>query len=137
MMSNIKLQPLIFDEIQIKTLYLDNEWYAYTNDIETLYQGIKQSTETIGAYIDNTLIGLIRVISDKTTICYIQDILLLKEYQRQGIGSLLMNYILKEYHQCRQIVLMTDDSEESKPFYKKLGFVEYKDIDCVGFYYKK
>lgn len=136
-MSKILVKPLIFDKEQIKKLYVDNEWYSYTNDIESLYKGIKNSTETLAAYIDNDLIGLIRVVSDKHTICYIQDILILKEYHRQGIGSLLMNPILDKYSNCRQILLMTDSSEKTRNFYKKIGFISYEEAGAVGFTFKK
>lgn len=128
---------MVFDPEQIKNLYLDNEWYAYTNDLESLYNGILNSTEALGAYVDNKLVGLIRVISDRYTVCHIQDILVLKDYHRQGIGSKLMEPIIKKYQNCRQLILLTDNSTKTKEFYKSIGFEEYDTNQVVGFKYKK
>lgn len=136
-MSNIEVKELKFDPEQIKNLYLDNKWYAYTNDLDSLYNGILNSTECLGAYIDNLLIGLIRVVSDKYTICFIQDILVFQEYHRQGIGTLLMNPILEKYGHCRQINLMTDNSEKTYNFYKKLGFEAQDYTKIMTFKYEK
>ena len=136
-MNNVIVKDLVFDKQQIKTLYLDNKWYAYTNNLDNLFSGIINSTESLGAYIDNQLIGLIRVISDKHTVCHIQDILVLEEYQRSGIGSLLMNPILEKYKQCRQIILLTDNSEKTHNFYKKLGFKQHDNTLTTGFQFSK
>ncbi len=134
-MNNIEIKPLKFDPEQIKKLYLDNKWYAYTNDLDSLYQGILNSTESIGAYEGNTLLGLIRVVSDKHTICFIQDILVLEEYHRDGIGTLLMNQVIEKYQQCRQITLHTDNSEKTHNFYKKLGFKLHTSDELSTFSY--
>lgn len=136
-MSNIEIKELVFDPEQIKNVYLDNEWYAYTNDLDSLYNGILNSTESLGAYQDNKLVGLIRVISDKYTVCHIQDILILKDYHRQGIGTKLMDPILKKYGNCRQVILLTDNSEKTIAFYKSIGFEQYDTNQVVGFQYKK
>ncbi len=136
-MTNVVIKDLIFDKEQLKTLYLDNKWYAYTNKLDNLYNGILNSTTSLGAYKDNQLIGLIRVISDGYTVCHIQDILILEEYHRAGIGTLLMNPILEQYKQCRQIILLTDNSEKTKKFYEKLGFEIHDPEQTVGFQYNK
>lgn len=134
----IEYKDLIIDEAQIKKLYLDNKWYAYTNDFDNLIEGIKNSTDVIGAYDNEMLVGLIRTISDKTTICHIQDILILDSHKRKGIGAKLLNMIFDQYKHVRQVVLMTDlNDERSNNFYKKMGMVEYKDKDCIGYSLKR
>jgi ribosomal protein S18 acetylase RimI-like enzyme len=132
---NIKYQELQYDEDQILTLYSNNGWYAYTNDKQSLFEGIKQSTENFAAYHNQKLIGLIRVISDLHTICYIQDILVDKQYQRKGIGKKLMEYILQKYGHCRQIHLTTDQTIQQREFYQAIGFIPYEVKKCVGYMY--
>ena len=134
-MTNLIIKPLLFDQEAIKALYIDNKWYAYTNDLDSLYRGIQQSTESFGAYIDDLLVGLIRVISDKETICYIQDILILESHQRQGIGTKLINTITTKYSNCRQILLMTDNTDKQKQFYQSCGFQSYQEVDAIGYKY--
>lgn len=133
----MEYKKLIFDEKQILNLYLDNQWLAYTSNPKELFEGIKNSLDCIGAYDNNLLTGLIRTVGDGLTIIYIQDILILKSYQRQGVGKELMNYILDKYKNVRQILLTTDNQEASKKFYETLGYKEYSKINLVGYFYKK
>jgi ribosomal protein S18 acetylase RimI-like enzyme len=85
----------------------------------------------------NRLVGLIRVVGDKATIIYIQDILVMKTYQRKGIGTNLIKYILNKYANVRQIVLLTDNQEKNKLFYQSLGFVETQIQNCQAYIYGK
>jgi ribosomal protein S18 acetylase RimI-like enzyme len=133
----ITYQELIYDEKAILSLYLKNGWTAYTSNKELLFKGIKHSLYTLGAYQNNTLIGLIRVIGDKNTIVYIQDILVEPKCQHQGIGTILINSIVERYAHVRQIVLMTDQSKLQTDFYERNGFVSMRNQQVQGYVYKK
>ena len=134
----IKYKELIRDEEQIKNLYLDNKWYAYTNDFDGLIKGINNSMDKIGAYDGDQLVGLIRTIGDSTTIWYILDILILDSHKHKGIGTELMNLIFKKYEKVRQVVLITDKGDQrSNQFYKKIGMVDFDSVDCIGYTLKK
>jgi ribosomal protein S18 acetylase RimI-like enzyme len=102
-----------------------------------LLKGIRQSLYAYAAYDNERLVGLIRVVGDGMTIIYIQDILILPDYQRQGIGRTLMNHILEKYQDVRQIILTTDLTEEQQAFYETLGFVKYESLKLQGYYYKR
>ena len=136
-MSNITYRNLVIDEEQIKQLYLENKWFAYTNHFDNLMAGIRQSMDAIGAYDQDKLVGLLRTVGDGNTIVYIQDILLLPTYQGKGIGTVLMKMILEKYSFVRQILLMTDKNDASaNAFYRSLGFVSYEEVDGIGFKYQ-
>lgn len=79
------------------------------------------------------MIGLIRVVGDDASIIYIQDILVKEEYQRQGIGNYLLQSVLDKYKHIRQIVLMTDNTEKTKAFYKKNGMFTSCELEGVAF----
>ena len=85
------------------------------------------------AWDNPKLVGLIRIVGDSHTIIYIQDILVLKEYQGQGIGSKLLRLILEKYKSIHQIVLMTDNTKETISFYKKNGMVDTAEYNGVSF----
>jgi ribosomal protein S18 acetylase RimI-like enzyme len=57
---------------------------------------------------------------------YIQDIIVKPEYQRLGIGTIIMNeiikYIIEEYPQGTMVCLMAAKGIEN--YYKKFGFIE-------------
>jgi len=107
---------------KLKQLYDDVQWHVYTKDLTILNQAILHSLEVITAWDKEKLVGLIRVVGDGSTIIYIQDILVLNDYQNQGIASELMQKMLNKYHQVRQKVLLTDESEKVRHFYEKHGF---------------
>jgi ribosomal protein S18 acetylase RimI-like enzyme len=119
----------ILSENQVKALYEDLGWSSYTKNIKKLLSGIQNSSFVYSAWDKNTLVGLIRVLSDGHTIAYIQDILVKKNYQGQGVGKHLMEAALKKYKTVRQIVLTTDITGPGD-FYQKFGFKEVKEYDC-------
>ncbi len=128
---------MVYDEEAVRRLYLDNKWYEYLKEIDRLFEGIKRSTDCIGAYDEETLVGLIRTVSDQQTICYIQDILILDDYKRQGIGTKLMSIILDKYSDVRQINLMTGMKEYQKAFYERLGFKLFEKDRTIGYTYQQ
>lgn len=133
-MNKIKIKEDIIPGIEeIMNLYEDVEWHAYTKDKIRLKNAIDHSLKLLTAWDNDKLVGLIRLVGDKHTIIYIQDILVLKEYQGKGIGSKLLNLILEKYKSIRQIVLMTDNTKETISFYKKNGMVDTADYNGVAF----
>lgn len=107
---------------QLHVLYTDANWTAYTKDMDNLVKAVQHSLEVITAWHEDSLIGLIRVVGDGHTILYVQDILIKKAYKRNGIGKEMVQRVLANYPNIRQIVLMTDDNEETRGFYEAIGF---------------
>ena len=122
-----------YNENEIKKLYSEVGWYAYTEDMPALMQGYKNSLLVLAAYENNNLLGIIRVVGDGSTIIFVQDILVFPENQRKGIGTALLQDVLKRYADVRQIELVTDNTEKTIAFYKSLGFKELTEIGCCGF----
>ena len=81
------------------------------------------SLKIFGAYKKEKLFGIIRVIADGYSIIFIQDILVLPEYQHLGIGMALLKRILETYQNTYQKILLTDKIEKTIPFYKELQLV--------------
>lgn len=69
----------------------------------------------------------------RLTIIYIQDILVLKAYQNQGIATHLMQQVLKKYKNVRHKVLLTDEAPNVRHFYEKNGFQSYDKGSLVAF----
>lgn len=124
---------ITFNIDNIRELYEDAKWITYTKDIENLMKSIENSLIVITAWDNDKLVGLVRVVGDGISIIYIQDILVLNSYKRRGIGSKLIEEIFKEYTNIRQIVLLTDDREETRGFYESLGFKSSDKLDLVSF----
>lgn len=118
---------------QVKKLYNDVGWSLYTRDIDCLQKAIQHSLDVLSIWDKDELIGLIRVVGDGYSIIYVQDILILNAYQRQGLGKRLLETILDKYKNVRQKVLLTDNQEKTQLFYESIGFVKASDMKTVCF----
>lgn len=131
---NIEIKTgIVPDKKDLLDLYNDASWTAYTDEPDLLMEAIKNSLKVWTLWDGEKLIGLARTIGDGSTIAYLQDILILKAYQGQGLGSRLLSCILEENKNIRQFVLLTDNSEMTKNFYKKAGLRPVGDHACLAF----
>lgn len=121
----------------IELLYNDAGWTSYTRNVVSLQKAIENSKDVITAWGNDTLIGLIRTIGDGETILYIQDILVLNAHKRKGIGKQLISQVLQINENCRQFVLLTEDSNETRGFYEALGFESCDKGNVVAFAIQK
>ena len=121
-----------YDEREILPLYASVGWTAYTDQPETLRRGFENSLLTLAAYEENRLIGILRAVGDGQTIVFVQDLLILPEYQRRGVGTALLRELLARYPQVRQIELTADDSPSLLAFYRKACFVPMSELGCCG-----
>ena len=122
-----------YNEAEILRLYASVGWIAYTEAPDVLRRGFAQSLLTLAAWEDKTLQGLVRVVGDGMTIVYVQDLLVRPEAQRKGVGSALLHAVLERYAAVRQIVLVTDNTPETRAFYQSIGLQELSALGCCGF----
>ena len=111
---------------ELVELYAAVGWTAYQP--EALRKGVAGSSFVVTARIEHRLVGLARAISDDATICYLQDVLVHPDAQRQGIGRALVRAVLDRYATVRQKVLLTDDEPAQRAFYESLGYAEIRDF---------
>ncbi|TFD54048.1 N-acetyltransferase [Cryobacterium frigoriphilum] len=122
------LNDTITDD-QALALYASVGWSTYTADPLALRRALDNSSFVVSARGENgELIGLARAISDDTTICYLQDILVAPTYQGSGVGRALLDQVTQHYAHVRQTVLITDDEPGQRAFYQALGFTEGSDF---------
>lgn len=126
-------KDLIKDIKSISSLYESAGWFDYTEDLEKLEEAFKNSLKIISAWHEEKLIGLIRVVGDGLTIIYIQDIVVLPEYQGNGIGRGLIYSVLDEYKDVKQKILISEDRDSSIEFYKNIGFKSIDTYNGVAF----
>ena len=129
----MEIREYVYNEEEIKSLYNAVGWRAYTDNMNALREGFKNSLLVLSAYEDGKLMGLIRMVGDGHTIVFIQDILVFPEFQRKGVGTALIKSVLKRYENVRQIELVTDNTPKTIAFYRSLGFAEFSDVGCNGF----
>ncbi len=118
---------------EVLALYESVGWTGYTRRFDCMEQAFAQSLKIYGAYVQDRLVGLIRVVGDGLTIVYIQDLLVHPAYQRMGIGKALLGRILEDYQAVYQKVLTTDDTEKTLAFYHHMGMKVDAEIGCRVF----
>ncbi len=107
--------------------YLTNSvgWGIRENNI--VEEALKNTLYSLCVYDDNKLIGYGRIIGDKTIFLYIQDIMVIPEYQHKHIGTGIMENLLNKITEYKKInpnirtYLGASKGKES--FYKKFGFI--------------
>ena len=122
-----------FRKDEILRLYSEVGWTAYTENMVALEDGYKNSLLVLAAYEGDELLGIIRAVGDGCTIVFVQDILVFPGHQRQGVGTALLEAVLKRYPDVRQVELVTDNTPKTVAFYKSLGFSELSEIGYCGF----
>lgn len=122
-----------YNEKEMLDLYNSVGWTNYTNHPEMLKNAYAHSLKSYGAYADEKLVGIIRVVGDGYSVVFIQDLLIYPEYQRKGIGTVLLQHILQEYKDVYQKHLLTENTEKTIQFYKSLGFIMDTDMECRAF----
>ena len=123
----------VFNADEIRRLYAEAGWIAYTENMQAMEQGFRNSLLVLAAYENDDLLGIIRAVGDGFTTVFVQDILVFPEKQRQGVGTALLKAVLDRYSDVRQIQLTTDNTPKTTAFYKSMGFADLSEIGCCGF----
>ena len=113
-------------------LYLAVGWTNYTNQLQMLAQALSHSLATYLARDGEKIVGLVRLVGDGFSSVFVQDLIVLPTYQRQGIGSDLMKEALGDYKDAYQVQLVTEETEKNLGFYRSLGFETLSTYDCTG-----
>ena len=113
-------------------LYQAVGWTNYTNQPQMLEQALSHSLATYLARDGEEIVGIVRLVGDGFSSVFVQDLIVLPSYQRQGIGSNLMKQALADYKDAYQIQLATEQTEKNLGFYRSLGFETLSTYDCTG-----
>ena len=130
-MITIKKQEIVKIE-DILHLYDAVGWTNYTHQPQMLEQALSHSLATYLARDGEKIVGLVRLVGDGFSSVFVQDLIVLPSYQRQGIGSALMKEALGDFKDAYQIQLATEQTEKTLGFYRSLGFETLSSYDCTG-----
>ena len=113
-------------------LYQAVGWTNYTNQPQMLEQALSHSLAIYLALDGDAVVGLIRLVGDGFSSVLVQDLIVLPDYQRQGIGSSLMKEALGNFKEAYQVQLATEQTEKNVGFYRSMGFETLSTYDCTG-----
>ena len=113
-------------------LYQAVGWTNYTNQPQMLEQALSHSLVIYLALDGEAVVGLIRLVGDGFSSVFVQDLIVLPSYQRQGIGRALMKEALEDFKEAYQVQLATEQTEKNVGFYRSMGFETLSTYDCTG-----
>ena len=113
-------------------LYQAVGWTNYTNQPQMLEQALSHSLAIYMALDGDAVEGLVRLVGDGFSSVFVQDLIVLPSYQRQGIGSSLMKEALEDFKEAYQVQLVTEQTEKNVGFYRSMGFETLSTYDCTG-----
>ncbi|MEJ5915849.1 GNAT family N-acetyltransferase [Pseudokineococcus sp. 1T1Z-3] len=108
----------------VTDLYRSVGWSGYADRPDLLRAALAGSTHVVLAHEGDELVGLARVVSDGTSVAYLQDLLVRPGRQRLGAGTALVEAAMSPFAEVRQKVLLTDDEPRQRAFYESLGYQE-------------
>ncbi len=130
-MITIRKQEVVKLE-DVLHLYDAVGWTNYTHQPQMLEQALSHSLASYLARDGEKIVGLVRLVGDGFSSVFVQDLIVLPSYQRQGIGSALMKEALGDFKDAYQIQLATEQTEKTLAFYRSLGFETLSSFQCTG-----
>ncbi len=111
----------------------DIDWTLIPEILKTVEMGyhepsvhqkaFENSAAVVFIFLEKKMIGFGRAISDGAYQAAIYDVAILPEYQRKGIGRLIINTLVNSLPGCNFILYANPGKEE---FYKNLNFRKMK-----------
>ena len=96
-------------------------------------EALSNTLYSLCVYDDDKLIGYGRIIGDKTIFLYIQDIMVIPEYQGKHIGTKVMENLLSKVDEYKKINpnirTYLGASKNKEAFYEKFGFISRPNED--------
>lgn len=97
---------------------------------KAIEQAFRNSQYVVGAFDGEKMVGCVRVLTDRTLFATIWNMIVLPEYQKKGIGKMLLEKCLNTYPKLHFFLIADDDVVG---FYEKTGFKLHK----YGMYLEK
>ena len=121
---------------RVRRLYASDDWWTYLQDDEKLVRAFHNSLYVLGAFDGEQLVGLVRCVGDGEHVVLIQDLIVLPDYRKQGIGAALMRNALEVFAGVRTVYLHTDrENAEANRLYWRLDMQGFEEVGIAGYYY--
>ena len=107
------------DLSQVRELYQFAPW-ARDRSLKEIKKALENSTLVISAWDRERLVGFARVLSDKVYRATLWDVIVHPDYQKQGVGTLIIEKIVS--HPMLKWVDRFWLNTKNPAFYEKFGF---------------
>lgn len=90
------------------------------NDAARIQQMLDRANLTVTAWKGLELVGIARSLTDYCYCCYLSDLAVKKEYQKQGIGKTLIEITKETIGEQTMLLLLS--AAPAMEYYPKMGF---------------
>lgn len=117
--NKITIKSVSLDDARLPSVIFGAIGNPSPEKVLEVVESYKDSDHSImGAFIGDILVGVLGLCKTSKIIT-IRHISVPLKYQRQGIGTLLLDEVKKQHEGCK---IMAETDEESVGFYAKSGF---------------
>ena len=121
---NVVFRAEIPTSDQFWNLFQTTGWNdKYRLPPDELTQALRSSWYVLSAYIDEQLVGFGRLVSDGVLHAMIYELIVLPEYQGQGIGGRMLEKLVKKCQESGVRDIQLFCAAGKRAFYEKRGFV--------------
>ena len=92
------------------------------DDLVCIKGMISNSNLIVSAWDSDRLVGISRCMTDFYYACYLSDLAVSKQYQKQGIGKQLQTITQQQLGPCCKLILIAAPAANS--YYKYIGFTK-------------
>lgn len=93
------------------------------DDVECMEGVLNNSNLIVSAWDGDTLIGVARSITDFYYACYLSDLAVDKDYQKQGVGKQLQVLTQKQLGPRGKLILLA--APLANDYYRHIGFTQH------------
>jgi len=94
--------------------------------VHQIEAGLKNSLYVMSVVHGGSVVGIGRIVGDGVTVCYLQDVIVLPEYQGKGIGRAIVEHLIahikKNGFENTHIKVGLFTANGIEAFYEKFGF---------------
>lgn len=120
-MNRIKYKIGVVPDIsEIISVYDSSGINRPTNDEERISKMYKNSNLIVTAWRNEKLVGISRSITDFCYACYLSDLAVIKDHQKDGIGKKLIEITQTEIGERTALILLS--APLAMEYYPKVGF---------------
>ncbi|MEM8779507.1 MAG: GNAT family N-acetyltransferase, partial [Cyanobacteria bacterium P01_G01_bin.49] len=111
-------------------------WWGKGREVKDIHTMLDNSDVNLGICHKQTqkLVGFTRVLTDFIYRAVIWDVMVAPDYQKQGLGSQLINEVLNHHKLQKVETFILVCLPDMMPFYEKLGFSnhdgKYRFMSC-------
>ena len=111
---------IVPDTLAVCALFADSGIIRPVNDTERIAQMLEQADLIWSAWDGSRLVGIARSLTDFCYCCYLSDLAVAKDVQKQGIGKELVRRTCEQLGETVMLLLLA--AQTAKGYYEHIGF---------------